>query len=507
MLNKRKIQISLLLVFCIIVLINILVNYFSFRLDFTEDQRYSLSNATKNILKNLKEPVTITAYFSENLPPNVEQVRNEFKDMLIEYSEISKGNVVYEFINPNVNEQSENTAQQNGISPVMINVRERDQMKQQRAYLGAVIQCGSNKDVIPVIQPGTSMEYALSTSIKKITVTDKPTIAFLQGNGEASLSAMQEVYQTLSITYGVTNVTIDSANGIPAEYKTVAIVAPADTVKPYVFSYLDQFLSSGGRLLLAINEVNGNLNAGNGIVINTGFSEWLKSKGVEILPEFIIDISCGNILMQQQQGSFTMRTPVKFPYLPVIAKFADHPIVKGLEAVLLPFASPLKINTKQQNIKITPIAFTSQKSGVQKPPVAYDINKEWTTADFLSSNLPVAAVLEGKLTGDTNSKIVVFGDGDFAVNGEGQQAQQLQPDNLNLFVNAVDWLSDDAGLIELRTKGVTARPIDQTLEDSTKTLLKYINFLFPIAIIMVYGFVRFQSKRKIRNQLMNINIG
>ncbi len=506
MLNKRKIQISLLIVFGIIVLLNILVNYFSFRLDFTEDQRYSLSNATKNILKNLKEPVTITAYFSENLPPNIEQVRNDFKDLLIEYSEISKGNVVYEFVNPNVNEQSETTAQQNGISPVMINVRERDQMKQQRAYLGAVIQCGSSKDVIPVIQPGTSMEYALSTSIKKTTVNDKPLIAFLQGNGEQALSAMPEVYQTLAITYGITNVTIDSANGIPDEYKTVVVVAPSDTVKPYVFNYLDVFLARGGRLLLAINAVNGNLNGGNGIAVNTGFSEWLKLKGVEILPEFVIDISCGNILMQQQQGMFTMRTPVKFPYLPVIGKFADHPIVKGLEAVLLPFASPLKINTNQSNIKITPIAFTSEKSGVQKPPVAYDVNKEWTTDDFTSGNLPVAAVLEGKLSGNNNSKIVVFGDGDFAVNGEGEQAQQIQPDNLNLFVNAIDWLSDDTGLIELRTKGVTARPIDQTLEDSTKTLLKYFNFIFPIAVIIIYGFVRFQSKRKIRNNLMNYEL-
>ncbi len=502
MLNKRKIQITLLIIFGIIVLVNIIANYFFLRLDFTEDQRYSLSNATKNIIKEIKDPVTITAYFSENLPPNIEQVRQEFKDLLIEYSQLSDGNIVYQFVNPNENEQKEAEAQQNGISPVMINVRERDQMKQQRAYLGAVLQCGTNKDVIPIIQPGAAMEYSLSTSLKKLTVIDKPTIAFLQNDGETSLSAMQEVYQTLSITYSVTTVTVDSANGIPDEYKTVAIVAPKDTVKQNVLDYLDKFLARGGNLLIALNAVDGNLNQGSGIALHTGFEDWLKNKGIYIEPSFILDITCGSILVQQQQGMFTMQTPVKFPYLPVISKFEDHPIVKGLEAVILPFASPISIIGNNKSVKITPIAFSSDKSDIQKPPVMYDINKQWTTNDFNKSSIPVAVTVEGKISGDVKSKLVVFGDGDFAINGEGQSAQRLQPDNLNLFVNAVDWLSDDTGLIELRTKGVTARPIDQTLEDSTKTILKYFNFLFPIIIIVIYGFVRFQNKRKIRNQLM-----
>jgi ABC-type uncharacterized transport system involved in gliding motility auxiliary subunit len=101
--------------------------------------------------------------------------------------------------------------------------------------------------------------------------------------------------------------------------------------------------------------------------------------------------------------------------------------------------------------------------------------------------------------------MVVFGDGDFAVNGEGQGAQQLQPDNVNLMVNAIDWLSDDTGLIELRTKGVTSRPLDAQLEDSTKTLVKYLNFLLPIILIIIYGVIRFQVKRKFRDKLMSVD--
>ena len=75
------------------------------------------------------------------------------------------------------------------------------------------------------------------------------------------------------------------------------------------------------------------------------------------------------------------------------------------------------------------------------------------------SEIPVAVAMEGKIANNTFTKMVVFSDGDFAVNGEGQQTQQLQPDNVNLMTNAIDWLSDDTGLIELRTKGVTSRPL------------------------------------------------
>ena len=97
--------------------------------------------------------------------------------------------------------------------------------------------------------------------------------------------------------------------------------------------------------------------------------------------------------------------------------------------------------------------------------------------------------------------MVVIANGDFAVNGEGQMAQQLPADNVNLMVNAIDFLSDDTGLIELRTKGISSRPLDAT-EDGTKTFYKYLNFLLPILLIVAYGFIRVQMKRSQRVRRM-----
>ncbi|MFM8743107.1 MAG: Gldg family protein, partial [Cytophagales bacterium] len=190
---KQKVFITTGLIIAILLVVNLLSNEFHLRFDLTQEQQYTLSDATLNILKNLEEPVTVKAYFSKNLPPQIAKTRQDFQEMLIEYSNSADGNIQYEFIDPNKNETLENEAAQNGIQPVMINVREKDKVKQQKAFLGAVISLGDKRDVIPVVQPGTAMEYTLSTSIKKISIDVKPTIGFLQGHGEPSLNEMPQL--------------------------------------------------------------------------------------------------------------------------------------------------------------------------------------------------------------------------------------------------------------------------------------------------------------------------
>jgi gliding-associated putative ABC transporter substrate-binding component GldG len=503
MLTRKKVQTSILLVIGIVLLLNIIAAKFFFRLDYTADQRYTLSQATKDILSQLNEPVTISAYFSEDLPPNIEQVRQDFRDMLIEYSSYSDGLIVYEFINPSESQETEMKAQQSGIQPIMINVRERDQMKQQRAYLGAVVQMGDKKEVIPFIQPGAAMEYALSTNIKKLSVANKPKIALLQGNGEPSVSAIQQLNNQLSVLYSVEPINFSDTAGVPLEYKTLMVIAPKDTIPPMYFKYLDDFLNRGGGLLVALNTVDGDLSTGMGNKVSTGFQTWLKQKGIEVEENFVIDASCTNVMVRQQQGPFMMNTPVQFPYLPAVTNFTEHPITEGLESVVFLFASPIKITNTDTSVVMVPLAVTSDKSGVQNAPVRFDVMKQWSATDFPLSSIPVAVLVEGKVPGTSGFKMVVFSDGDFAVNGEGENAQQLSEDNVSLLANAVDWLTDDTGLIELRTKGVSTRPLDASLEDSTKTLLKYLNFLLPIILIILYGVFRFQMKRKKRNQLLS----
>jgi ABC-type uncharacterized transport system involved in gliding motility auxiliary subunit len=118
------------------------------------------------------------------------------------------------------------------------------------------------------------------------------------------------------------------------------------------------------------------------------------------------------------------------------------------------------------------------------------------------SSLVVACIVEGKLSGNAKSSIVLVSNGDFAI-GNPREGNQLPPDNVSLLVNSVDWLSDDTGLIDLRTKGITSRPLKH-LDDSTKALLKWFNFLAPVILIIVYGLMRMQMNHRKRINRMEV---
>lgn len=492
--NKKSLFKFLILTLGIIILLNILSDSFFFRLDFTADKRYTLSKATTDILSSVKSPVTVKAYFSENLPPDIAKTKRDFKDLLIEYSSRSKGKVVYTFINPNEKEEAEQEAAQSGVQPVMINVRDKDQMKQQKAYLGAVIQMGERTEVIPFMQPGAAMEYALSSSIKKLSVTEKSVVGILQGHGEPSGRAIQQAQNGLAVMYNVEEVSLNDTTLISDRIKTLAIIDPKDSFPQTHLQQLDQFLAMGKNLFIAYNRETADLSKATGNSRHTGLEDWLASKKIQIADQFVVDATCGNINVMQQQGGFQFNTQIQFPYFPLINKFDEHPVTKGLEQVILRFPSPLTY-TGDSTVKYMPILKTSPKAGLEQSPTFFNVQKQWTLNDFPMQNIVLGAAFSGKITGSANSKMVVIANGDFAVNGEGQGAmQQLPPDNVNLLVNAVDWLSDESGLIELRTKGVTSRPLD-IIEDGPKAFYKYLNFLLPIFIIVAYGFVRAQIKR------------
>ena len=114
------------------------------------------------------------------------------------------------------------------------------------------------------------------------------------------------------------------------------------------------------------------------------------------------------------------------------------------------------------------------------------------------ADIVMGGVLEGNVGGNTTAKLVVYGDGDFPVGSEGRGAN---PDNVNLLVNTVEWLGDDTGLTQLRTKGVSSRPIEE-LEEGRRQFLKYLNFFLPIVLVVVYGIFRSQRNKTVRLKRM-----
>jgi len=406
--KKSKVISQLLIFIGIVVVINMISEKLFLRLDFTADKRYTLSTATKDILNDLDDVITVTAYFTKDLPPQLQKVRKDFEDLLVEYENRSGGDVVYEFINPNESEEEEQKAQQKGINPLMVNVTEKDQVKQMRAYLGAVLQMGEKTELIPVIQPGSGMEYSLTTAIKKISVTDKPKVAFLQGHGEPSPNASVQVLQQLSVLYDVEPYTITDTAEIPAYYKTLAIINPTDTFPASHFTKLDNYLNTGGSIYLAYNNLQSDLQSQ---YLNTnpdiGIMGWLADKGITLNNQYVIDANCGAVTVRQQNGPFIMNRQIEFPYFPILSNFSEHPAVKGLEQIIMPFVSSISYLPKDSTLHFEPLAFSSENSGVVNTPVFVDIQKEWTQNDFNAPSQVVAIAAEGPLAGSANCKMIV----------------------------------------------------------------------------------------------------
>jgi gliding-associated putative ABC transporter substrate-binding component GldG len=496
--KRNKIITQTAVVLAILVTLILISEQVYLRLDFTADKRYTLSKATKDILDNLKDVITVKAYYSKELPPQLQSQKKDFNDILIEYENRSRGNVVFEFINPNENQQEETKAQQAGINALTVNITERDQVKQMRAYMGAILQMGDKTEVIPVLRPGAGMEYELTTAIKKLSVTNKPKVAFITGHGEPSMYASSQVMRALTVLNDAQELKMTDTTVIPVSYKTLILIDPQDTIPASHFKILNNYLASGGNIFIAFNPLQADLTkAYLGSAKDIGLREWLQGKGITVNDFYLTDATCGSVSVRQQQGPFIMNSQIQFPFFPIIGKFSDHPAVKGIESLFMPFVTSITYLPQDSTINIQPLAFTSDNTGMIAPPNYIDINKNWSKDDFKLGKQTIAVAASGPLAGKgtTLSKMIIIANGRFAVNGEGQQPQQVNEDNVNFEVNAIDWLSDDTGLIALRTKGVTNRPLDQ-VEDTKRNLYKYLNVFVPIILVLSIGVARRQRYLK-----------
>lgn len=510
--DQKASTVQLLLVVGIAVAANLLVEELVVRFDLTENNRYTLSPASVEIAKSLEDPVTVTAYFSKDLPPNLQQVKQELTSFMEEFRAYSGNNLEYKFVNPNKDKMTERKAQQAGVRPVSISVRKRDQMSQKRAYLGAVFSYQGKKEVVPFVRPGGSIEYTLASKIKQLTIDEKPKVGLLQGHGEPSQRSMQQLTKELKQRYQLVNVSGLDTTSVPADIESLLIIRPKKKLTQNELKAIDQYIMSGGKAIFAVNRVQTMMSRGMSMPRTFGVDQLLSAYNIPLKSNLLRDANASPIRVQQNRGGFQMVNTVRYPYIPNVTNFSDHPISSGLESVMFQFVSTLDTTSVDSTQSLTVLAKSSSKSGTASGRFNLSPNQNWTQQDFTKSFLPVGAVVEGTFTSafsnvdsvevplekSQKTSIITFGDGDFVVNGQGQRSQQLSADNISLMVNSVDWLSDDTGLIELRTQQVTDRSLMQVSE-GTKTTLKYLNVFLPILFVIGYGLVRYR-RRKARRQ-------
>lgn len=510
--NRREAIVQVLLVAGTLIALTYTADQFVWRADLTANNRYTLASASHDIAQDLADPVTVTAYFSANLPARFGRTKEEFRALLEEFRAASEGNVEFKFVNPNESDQLAQEAQQAGIRPVMIDVRQQNQMTQKRAFLGASFQYQDQTEVVAFVQPGSSIEYTIANNIRKLTQTEKSVLGVVQGHGEPGLQAMQQARQALQGRYNIQTVSGLDSTSVPAEIDVLLVARPQNELSTRAALAIDQYVMRGGRVIFALNKARENMRFGQAMTRQTGLEPLLSAYGLPIRGDLIRDQNASAVRVQQQRGGFTVMNQIRYPYIPRISNFADHAITAGLDQSVFQFVSSIDTTQVDSTNEVTVLARSSRRSARATLPANIRPQQEWTRSQFTESFIPIAGLVEGTFssafagndtlaverTESPETQLIVVGDGDFLVNGSGQQARQLPEDNINLLANSVDYLADATGLISLRGQRVTSRPLTQ-VSATTKTVLKYVNVLLPILLAIGYGLVRYrrnQAKRE-----------
>lgn len=518
--NRREAILQVLLIAGSLIALTYTANQFLWRADLTENNRYTLASASHDIAQGLQDPVTVTAYFSANLPARFGRTKDEFRALLQEFRAAADGNVEFTFVNPGEDDEKAKKARQAGIRPVSISVREQNKMTQKRAYLGAVFQYQDQREVIPFVEPGSSLEYEIASTMRKFTRDQKSVLGLLQGHGEPSMGEMAQLRSAVKDRYDIQTISGVDSTGVPANVDVLLVARPEKELSTQAALAIDQYVMRGGRVLFALNRAQTNMRFGRARPKSTGLEPLLDTYGLPIRADLVRDRNASVVRVQQRRGGFRTVNRIPYPYLPKIANFSDHPITEGLDQTIFRFVSSLDTAKVDTSATLTVLARSSNQSAAASLPASIRPQQEWTVADFSGSSLPVAGLLEGSFssafadvdtlsverTQSADTKVAVFGDGDFMVNGSGQRKRRLPEGNINLIANSLDYLSDDTGLLSLRTQRVTSRPLKQ-ISPTSQTILKYLNVLLPILLVIGYGLVRYRRNQARRQRWKESGLG
>ena len=522
----------ILVVFGIVALINFLSSRRFIRADLTADKRYTISQSTKKVLKRLDDIVTIDAYFSRQ-PARIAQLRQSVRDMLEEYRAFSK-NLQINFIDPATGDEAQKQQLRFiGIPEMQINVIEKDKAEIANVYMGIAILYADKKEVLPVVQTTANLEYDLTSAILKVTSKEIKTIGFLTGHDELDVfgQAFGPLRQELSKQYDVRKVPIEVDKAIDADVATLVVAGPKKELTEREKYEIDQFIMRGGRALFLVDPVLIQYEGLNVSSLTTGLNDLLEHYGVKLNDNLVLDVSMDQLTYSQ--GFMTVTTSYAY-FIKVLKQYQyrtgetsdglskDSIITNQLESLTFPWAGSLElIPNADAPVEAIALAKTSRGGWTAQSP--YNIsptNRQFQPPASVQQAHTVAISLSGVFksfyagkaippaessesdevvtakpteeerttkTDSETTQIVVVGNSQFL--------QQGRPDGQLFFLNTVDWLTLGEELINIRSHGVTNRPLKEVSE-SEKFFLKFISIAGVPILVVAFGLVRFFLRRR-----------
>ncbi|GAB3824373.1 gliding motility-associated ABC transporter substrate-binding protein GldG [Hymenobacter jeollabukensis] len=544
------------LVLLALLVLNVLAQQFFVRLDLTEDKRYSMAPATKQLLETAPEPITVTVYLAGDFPPAFRRLAQATRETLDEMQIHAGSKLRYVFVDPSAasSEADRNKEYarlvQKGLRPTNLGANEGGKRVEKIIFPWATITVGNREENVLLLRGNQAappdvrlnqsiegLEYELASAIRRLEPSKRKLIGIVEGHGEPDNEHVADLIGTLQRDYNVYRIDLNKVT--EQNMKALSAVIVAKPERPYSDPekyQLDKFITEGGRALFFVDAMRVNLDSANrGGMLSfpqeLGLTDLLFTYGVRVNGDLILDVNCGLIpLVTGMSGNKPQVEPMPWPFYPVVNNFSPHPITRNLDAVYLKFVSSID-TVKARGIRKTPLMFTSRYTRVLPAPVPINLNDARLPPDpklYKSGPKPVGYLLEGQFRslfanrakpGTTQflpaqspqakpSKILLISDGDFVrndVDPKTKRPLRLGYDRLattefanrELTQNAVDYLLDESGLIGVRGKQITLRPLDKVKINAEKRQWQLLNLGAPLALLAVFGLVRaWLRKRK-----------
>jgi len=570
---KRSNIIQLVLGVVIIVLVNTIGYYIFTRFDLTSEKRYTLSEPTKHILENLDDIVYFEVYLDGDFPAGFKRLRRETKEMLDEFRAYSD-NIQYEFINPS---ESSDPAEreavyqrlvERGLQPTDLNVKNKEGSSRQIIFPGTILSYREKEMPVELLksQMGVpseevlnnsiqNLEFNLISAVKKLTVINKPRVAFIEGHGELGLIDVADITQALQKSYSVERVrldgkvsvltkrqAIDSVNtGIHNIYDAIIIAKPDSAFSEKDKFIIDQYIMRGGKVLWLIDPVIASMDSiyksdiTFGLINDLNLDDQFFTYGIRLNTDLVMDLNALPIPVKTGEVGGSPQIEF-FPwyYFPVLYPLSDNPIVKNLNAIKTEFISSID-TISAPHINKTILLTSSPYAKTVNTPVLITLEVLKEEPDkrlYNKKHIPVAALLEGEFpsvyTGrippevatDKNigflensrpTRMIFVADGDVIknqVNYKNINKPYPYPlgydrytgqtfGNKDFILNAMDYLIDESGLITIRSRNIKLRLLDRTLLNDNGLFWKVFNVAVPVVLVLIFGLIMgFIRKRK-----------
>lgn len=530
-----------------IIIINIVGSYFYKRFDLTEDQRYTLSNAAKKTIANIDSPIFIDIFLEGDLPSEFRRLQIETKQLLEEF-EASYPNLKFKFVNPSEEKGDIESLLKFGAKPAQIEIKQNGKTSVQQVFPWAIASFNDNYIKIPLLknQLGVNteerinnsvqnLEYAFADAFNRLVEPKKRKIAVLKGNGELEDKYIADFFSTLRDYYYIAPFTLDSVAKNPKttlsqikQFDLLVIANPTEQFTEEEKYILDQYSMSGGAslwLIDAIELVNDSV-SGNNFAFgkDLNLTDFFFKYGIRINPNLIKDLYSAPILLATGDERDSQYNKYPWLYSPLSNNSSSHPIVTNIDAVKFDYAS--SIDTLPNSVKKTILLSSSQVSKIVGMPKEIDITKEInknltivndgpSPKEFSAGKIPLAVLLEGSfnsaysnrikpfkipnnLEGSKETKMVVISDGSIIKNQfQGNRPLELGFDkwtntfygNKEFLLNTVNYLLDDNGLINIRSKDISVPFLDPVKVAENRFFWQWVNLLLPLSLISLFGLI------------------